>query len=62
MACTITVETPTGERSYTGQVVHWGPSQVMLLLTEPPATAGHTVLLPLANIVSRRRIRNRHIV
>lgn len=50
MIVTVTIETDTGSRSYTGHVVCRGPSTMEMLLTEPFPMAGRCVSFPLSQV------------
>ncbi|HLT96221.1 MAG TPA: hypothetical protein VK070_05470 [Acidimicrobiia bacterium] len=52
MIVTITLQTETGIRTYTGHIVSRGPSTMEMLLTEPFALAGRCVQFPLSEVVS----------
>lgn len=52
MIVTVTIDTDSGSRSYTGHIVCRGPSTMEMLLTEPFSMAGRTVQFPLATVVS----------
>lgn len=52
MIVTVTIETETGSRSYTGHIVCRGPGTMEMLLTEPFSMAGRCVQFPLEQVRS----------
>lgn len=52
MIVTVTVETDSGTRSYTGHIVCRGPSTMEMLLTDPFPLAGRCVQFPLSQITA----------
>ena len=54
MIVTVTVETETGTRTYTGHIVSRGPTTMSMLLTEPFAMAGRCVQFPLDQVVEEK--------
>lgn len=52
MIVTVTIETDSGSRAYTGHIVCRGPGTMDMLLTEPFTMAGRTVQFPLSQVVS----------
>jgi hypothetical protein len=59
MIVTVTIETDTGHRAYTGHIVCRGPSTMEMLLTDPFPMAGRTVQFPLKSVVSEDTLATR---
>lgn len=54
MIVTVTIQTESGYRSYTGHIVSRGPGTMDMLLTEPFGMAGRCVQFPLAQVLSEQ--------